>query len=38
MQKWYFHQFQTIDYMTAVEFYKANKFMLWQEKNREDVL
>jgi len=35
MEKRYFHQFQTIDYGAAVEFYKANKFTLWQEENRE---
>ena len=36
MEKRYFHQFRTIDYAAAVEFYKANKFTLWQEENRED--
>jgi len=36
MKKQYFHQFTTIDYVAAVEFYKANKFTLWQEENRED--
>ena len=35
MEKRYFHQFRTIDYAAAVEFYKANKFTLWQEENRE---
>jgi len=36
MEKRYFHDFRTIDYRAAVEFYKANKFTLWQEENRED--
>ena len=36
MEKRYYHQFQTIDYRAAVEFYKANKFTLWQEENGED--
>ena len=35
MEKRYYHQFQTIDYRAAVEFYKANKFTLWQEENGE---
>jgi len=35
MKKRYYHQFQTIDYRAAAEFYKANKFMLWQEENEE---
>ena len=36
MEKRYFHQSRTIDYAAAVEFYKANKFTLWQEENGED--
>ena len=36
MEERYYHQFQTTDYRAAVEFYKANKFTLWQEENRED--
>ena len=35
MEKRYYHQFRTIDYAAAVEFYKANKFTLWQEENGE---
>ena len=35
IEKRYYHQFTTIDYRAAVEFYKANKFMLWQEENGE---
>jgi len=31
MEKRYFHEFQTIDYRAAVEFYKANKFTPWQD-------
>jgi len=31
MEKRYFHQFRTIDYAVAVEFYKTNKFALWKE-------
>ena len=31
VEKRYFHQFRTIDYAAAVEFYKANKFMMWGE-------
>jgi len=31
IEKRYFHQFRTIDYAAAVEFYKANKFTLWKE-------
>ena len=29
MEKEYFHQFKTIDYAAAVQFYKANKFTMW---------
>ena len=36
MKKWYFYKFQTIDYKVAVEFYKINKFTLWQEENGKD--
>ena len=36
MEKRYYHQFRTIDYRAAVEFYKANKSTLWQEENGED--
>ena len=32
VQRRYFHQFKTIDYAAAVEFYAANKFTLWEEK------
>ena len=36
MEKRYYHQFTTIDYRAAAEFYKTNKFTLWQEENGED--
>jgi len=36
MEKWYFHEFQTINYKAPVEFYKINKFTSWQEENKED--
>ena len=29
MEKRYFHQFKTIDYAAALEFYEANKFTMW---------
>jgi len=32
VQRQYFHQFKTIDYAAAVEFYAVNKFTLWEEK------
>jgi len=32
MEKHYFREFQTIDYSTAIEFYKANKFTPWQDR------
>ena len=32
MQRQYFHQFKTIDYAAAVEFYVANKFTMWEKK------
>jgi len=31
VNKRYFHQFKTIDYEAAVEFYEANKFTMWGE-------
>jgi len=30
MEKRYFHQFKTIDYAAAQEFYLANKFTMWK--------
>jgi len=36
MEKRYYHQFQTIDYRAAVEFYKANKFTLWKEIEEDE--
>jgi len=43
VKKRYFHQFKTIDYAAAVDFYKANKLTLWDkgvegdaEGNQED--
>ena len=40
VNKRYFHQFKTIDYAAAVNFYKANKFTIWdngvEEGNQED--
>jgi len=35
VDKRYFHQFKTIDYAAAVDFYKANKFTMWEEKKEE---
>jgi len=35
MEKRYFHQFRTIDYAAAVRFYEANKFTMWEEKEKE---
>jgi len=32
VEKRYFHQFKTIDYAAAVEFYKANKLTMWGGK------
>jgi len=29
-KKQYYHQFRTIDYATAVRFYKANRFTMWE--------
>jgi len=29
MEKRYFHQFKTIDYAAAVQFYEASKFTMW---------
>ena len=31
VKKQYFHQFRTIDYAAAAEFYEANKLMMWWE-------
>jgi len=31
VDKRYFHQFKTIDYAAAVDFYKANKFTVWDK-------
>jgi len=31
MEKRYFHQFNTIDYAAAIEFYEANKLTIWWE-------
>jgi len=31
VKKQYFHQFKTIDYAAAAEFYEANKLMMWWE-------
>jgi len=31
VNKRYLHQFKTIDYEAAVEFYEANKFTMWGE-------
>ena len=43
VEKRYFHQFKTINYAAAADFYKANKFMMWDkgvegdaEGNQED--
>jgi len=36
MEKRYFHQFRTIDYAAAVEFYKTNKFTLWKEIEEDE--
>jgi len=41
VEKRYFHQFRTIDYAAAVEFYKAKIFTMWGEtrlrrRHRED--
>jgi len=35
VEKRYFHQFRTIDYAAAIEFYKANKFTMWEEEEEE---
>jgi len=35
LEKQYFHQFKTIDYAAAAEFYKANRFTMWEEKKEE---
>lgn len=35
MEERYFHQFRTIDYVAAMEFYTANKFTMWEEENRD---
>jgi len=31
VEKRYFHQFKTIDYVAAVRYYKANRFTMWEE-------
>jgi len=35
VEKRYFHQFNTIDYAAAVEFYEDNKFTIWDKKGRK---
>jgi len=36
LEKQYFHQFKTINYAAAAEFYKANRFTMWEEKREGD--
>ena len=36
MEKRYFHHFNTIDYVAAVEFYEAIKFTIWSKKEEGD--
>ena len=31
MDKRYFHQFKTVEYAAAVDFYKVNKFTMWDK-------
>ena len=35
VEKRYFHQFRTIDYAAAVEFYEENKLTIWDKKGRK---
>ena len=37
MKEQYFHQFKTIDYAAAVDFYKANKLTMWDKGVEGDV-
>jgi len=36
IEKRYYHQFRTIDYAAAVEFYKTKKFALWKEIEEDE--
>ena len=35
VEKQYHHQFRTIDYAAALEFYTSNKFMMWKGEDQE---